>query len=416
MITVLPSCECADWQQNYLPCKHILAVIQSSKTSLGWEDMPLEYRESPHISLDVDILFKPIDYQQPTQSEKIQNPVLNVPLPTTTPTASLSAEIPKKVYPKRTNVTGCCDLLARIKDLTHECTNAEVLNTLEQSLKTVLKDLEGVKVPLVLFYLQIPQWEVYQQISLEKKQKKKCSKTKCCYEKVKVGTKKKQHLYNNRVGQKAQNMKKFFKTKMSLEEMTNTQTNTVNSPFECNNDSNEDNSSNYPTSHVHFTPVIRKRSNLRETMLKSGPDNGSLLQLKSLEPFLPRGTEILLLSICESFSPGWLFDEIINSFFWCLQAKYQNITYASSTPMLALQKQSPSGLLWKNIDISTKKYIFAPWNPTDRHWTLVVDIQQQKIIYLDPFQMELNSGYLKLLAAFMPEVLFRKFGFSGFQL
>ena len=139
----VPSCECADWQQNYLPCKHILAVIQSSKSSLGWEDMPLEYRESPYLSLDVDILFKPIDYQQPTQSEKIQNPVLNVPLPTTTPTASLSAEIPKKVCPKRTNVTRCCDLLARIKNLTHECTNAEVLNTLEQSLKTVLKDLEA---------------------------------------------------------------------------------------------------------------------------------------------------------------------------------------------------------------------------------------------------------------------------------
>ena len=47
--------------------------------------------------------------------------------------------------------------------------------------------------------------------------------------KLKLAQRKKQHLYNNRVGQKAQNMKKFFKTKMSLEEMTNTQTNTINS-------------------------------------------------------------------------------------------------------------------------------------------------------------------------------------------
>ena len=415
----VPSCECADWQQNYLPCKHILAVIQSSKSSLGWEDMPLEYRESPYLSLDVDILFKPIDYQQPTQSEKIQNPVLNVPLPTTTPTASLSAEIPKKVYPKRTNVTRCCDLLARIKNLTHECTNAEVLNTLEQSLKTVLKDLEAgcESASGIILTSDTTIGSVSTDISGKKRKKKHAPKSNVAMKKLKLAQRKKQHLYNNRVGQKAQNMKKFFKTKMSLEEMTNTQTNTINSPFECNNDSNEDNSSHHPTSHVHFTPVIRKRSNLRETMLKNGPHNVSLLQLKSLEPFLPRGTEILLLSICESFNPGWLFDEIINSFFWCLQGKYQNITYASSTSMLALQKQSPSGLLWKHIDISTKKYIFAPWNPTDRHWTLVVvDIQQQKIIYLDPFQMEVNSGYLKLLAAFMPEVLFRKFGFSGFQL
>ena len=225
-------------------------------------------------------------------------------------------------------------------------------------------------------------------------------------------------MFNNRVGQKAQNMKIFFKTNTSLEEMTNAQTNTIDNPFDNNDESDEDNKSNYPTSHIHFTPVIRKKSNLRETMLKNGPHSVSLLQLKSLEPFLPRGTEILLLSICESFSPGWLFDEIINSFFWCLQNRYHNVMYASSTSMLALQKQSPSRLLWKDIDISTKKYIFAPWNPTNDHWTLVVvDIQQQKIIYLDPLQMvEVNSTYLKLLATFMPQILFRKFGFSGFPL
>jgi hypothetical protein len=416
----VPSCECADWQQNYLPCKHILAVIQSSKNSLGWEDMPLEYRESPYISLDVDILFQPIDSQQPKQSEKILNPVLNAPLPTTTPTGSVSTEIPKKVYPKRTNVTRCCDLLARIKNLTHECTNAEVLKTLEQSLKTVLKDLEAgceSASGIILTSDTTATGSVSTDLPGNKRKKKQAAKSNVASKKLKLAQTKKRHLYNNRVGQKAQNMKKFFKTNMPLEEMTNTQANTIDSPFECNDDSNKHNSSNYPTSRVHFTPVIRKRSNLRETMLKNGPHNVSLLQLKSLEPFLPRGTEILLLSICESFSPGWLFDEIINSFFWCLQGRYQNITYASSTSMLALQKQSPSRLLWKNIDISTKKYIFAPWNPTDHHWTLVVvDIQQQKIIYLDPFQMEVNSGYLKLLATFMPQVLFTKFGFSGFQL
>ena len=62
--------------------------------------------------------------------------------------------------------------------------------------------------------------------------------------------------------------------------MTNTQTNTIDNPFERNDESDEDDKPNYPTSRIHFTPVIRKRSDLRETMLKNGPHNVSLLQLR----------------------------------------------------------------------------------------------------------------------------------------
>jgi hypothetical protein len=59
----IPSCECIDWQKNYLPCKHILAVIQNKKyDNWKWENLPTEYRESPFYTLDIDILFKPIDH------------------------------------------------------------------------------------------------------------------------------------------------------------------------------------------------------------------------------------------------------------------------------------------------------------------------------------------------------------------
>lgn len=175
-------------------------------------------------------MFQPADSKQPEQSES-QNPVFNVPLPTSiTPTGSVSAEIPKKVYPKRTHVTRCCDLLARIKNLTHECTNAEVLETLEQSLKAVLKDLEGGCESASGFILTsdtTTTGNASTDLPGNKCKKKHATKSNVATKKLKLAQTKKRHLFNNRVGQKAQNMKKFFKTNIPLEEMTNTQTNTI---------------------------------------------------------------------------------------------------------------------------------------------------------------------------------------------
>ena len=91
----------------------------------------------------------------------------------------------------------------------------------------------------------------------------------------------------------------------------------------------------------NFTPTIRKGSPLNTIILKNGPHSLSLLQLKSLEPILPRGTVILLKSIDKQFKTGWVYDEVLNSFFWLLQENNSNMLYASSTSMLALQKGLP---------------------------------------------------------------------------
>ena len=170
------------------------------------------------------------------------------------------------------------------------------------------------------------------------------------------------------------------------------------------------------TSFNKFTPNIKKSSQLRETLLKNGPHCVSLLQLKSLEPFLPRRTEIMLKSVCNSFKQGWLFDEVINSYFWCLENSNPSILYAPSTSMMVMQKGVPCGQLWKDVNIFLKKFIIAPWNPTDYHWTLVaVDLQEKKIIYLDPLQnVKDDSRFLQLLSTFMPHILQDKFGLCDF--
>ena len=97
---------------------------------------------------------------------------------------------------------------------------------------------------------------------------------------------------------------------MSLQEMTETQ-----------DESSSNGQMPRKFSYANFTPIIRKGSPLTTTILRNGPHSLSHLLLKSLEPILPRGTVILLKSISKEFKTGWLYDEVLNSFFWLLQEK-----------------------------------------------------------------------------------------------
>ena len=142
-------------------------------------------------------------------------------------------------------------------------------------------------------------------------------------------------------------------------------------------------------------------------------------EIKSLEPFLPRGTKILLKSVNRQFIAGWLFDEVLNSYFWLLQENYRNVLYAPSTSMLALQKGLPCNGLWKGEDITTKDFILAPWNPTDTHWTLVaIELRRKQIMYLDPMtNVDIHHNvFAQMLSTFMPQMLERQFHLSGFEI
>ena len=135
---------------------------------------------------------------------------------------------------------------------------------------------------------------------------------------------KKNHPYNKRVGQNAAMVKRFFQTDLSLNDMENTP------PFCRGNDTQ---TTNLSSNCANFTQIIiREGSSLTATLLKNGPHTVSLLAVKSLEPILPKGTLVLLSSVSKTtFKPGWLYDEVINSFFWYLQGQHANIVYVDST-------------------------------------------------------------------------------------
>ena len=93
--------------------------------------------------------------------------------------------------------------------------------------------------------------------------------------------------------------------------------------------------------------------------------------------------------------------------------------YAACTSMFVLQKGLPSGRLWKEENIATKKFIIPPWNPSGCHWTLVgVNLHERKIVYVDPMKdVDVNNSTLvQLLHTVMRHVLRIKIGMSGFTI
>ena len=253
--------------------------------------------------------------------------------------------------------------------------------------------------------------------SLTKRKKRKLSKsTKASPKKPRLSKlpsvkPKKRHPSNKRVGQRAAMMRRFYKTDMSLVKIETIQKPSKDTP-----------ATDPPSTHyTSFTPIIREGSSITAKLLRNGPHSVSLLEVKSLEPFLPRGTQILLRSVCEKpFIPGWLYDEVINSFFWCLHEEHVNVLYAASTSMLSLQHGGQAGRLWSEKCNENKQLIIAPWNPTNCHWTFVViDLQQKNIFYVDPLNSVAeiqNSTYMQVLAKFLPSLLERKFGLSEFRI
>ena len=48
-----PSCECADWKNNMLPCKHMFAIF-GKIDGLDWNSFSVNYRNSPYFCLDIN--------------------------------------------------------------------------------------------------------------------------------------------------------------------------------------------------------------------------------------------------------------------------------------------------------------------------------------------------------------------------
>ena len=87
----------------------------------------------------------------------------------------------------------------------------------------------------------------------------------------------------------------------------------------------------------------------------------------------------------KNFKTGWLHDEIINSFFYQLTNRNEELLSCDSTAALVISEGKSFRKLWKDQDISKKSMIIIPFNPNNCHWILVVvSIKERTIAVMDP--------------------------------
>ena len=132
-----PSCECADWKNNMLPCKHMFAIF-SKIDGLDWNSFPVNYRNSPYFCLDINnqILDKSNEKFPVCENEApelvCKNDDQNVYFKT----------LPKKHYVKRSKAHRRRESLKQINSLTFLILEEQTLGKLEEDLRDIVEDLK----------------------------------------------------------------------------------------------------------------------------------------------------------------------------------------------------------------------------------------------------------------------------------
>ncbi|XP_071810822.1 uncharacterized protein [Apostichopus japonicus] len=139
------------------------------------------------------------------------------------------------------------------------------------------------------------------------------------------------------------------------------------------------------TVYAPFTPILPPSMNPTETIVRNGPHSLNIINLKSLEPVLPRGEKMALKVWDKEFRAGWLYDEVINAFFWKMQEDNPRLIFAPSTTMTAIMHWSSTRRLWSIESLDDKDFAFIPWNATGNHWVLfALDVAKKTLLFLDP--------------------------------
>lgn len=118
-----PFCQCEDWRNTGLPCKHMVACIMLYKCL---KEFPIWYRDCPFFTKDdvfEENLFTGVHYDDDIGTEDLTL----ISEPTVTP-------LPQPVRCKRNFATACRERLQQLKGITYTIGDDEVLEELYNQL------------------------------------------------------------------------------------------------------------------------------------------------------------------------------------------------------------------------------------------------------------------------------------------
>ena len=405
-----PKCSCMDFKTNFLPCKHMFAVFEKY-ADVSWLTLPEWYRESVYMTLDNEVV-KEADIGMPSkESCEEVNLFLSLKTGAKQPvTATVACEEMNSINEIKTIASRVVSLLNEIRNVCFDVRSVKALRNSENTLKVMLADL-----------LKDCQHDGGLRVAGSTKRKslkRKRSSLNICDDLPRKHPK--PNRFASRVGKTANEMKSLHSVnglipsisslhlseKKQIKPSTNRVIAVSAAPTACENDLKKNVS--------QFTPslVSVKECDLGKTWLKNGPHAVTLLQLKSLEPVLPKYELTMLKAYDRHFNTGWLYDEIINGYLWRICKQNSNCLYVSSTNVLVLQNGGSITKMWKGIKLHETKFILMHWNPSGSHWILlVVDILQRTLIYLDPLEQPCLDTSLSVKTAkdFTNTLLLKKF-------
>ena len=129
----MPHCDCPDWAQTLLPCKHFVAVMREFK-EWTWAKFPEEYKSLPYLTLDRSVLFNSWEMGEDEPNTLDENQSVNQ--------VSHFFDLPEAKSTFRSKAASCRELLKEIKSLTYTTSDEEAMSDLYDTLNEAYSKLK----------------------------------------------------------------------------------------------------------------------------------------------------------------------------------------------------------------------------------------------------------------------------------
>ena len=223
----MPKCECPDWLQTFLPCKHFLAIFHHLP-AWQWDSLPTSYRESPLLLLDDDVM-KERPHAAVTQAndnnhedENCNNQDMGQLAESSTEEHVLPLQQPGKQ--PRNQATKCREVLQQLRNLSFLVHDPEALALLHTTLCKALIDLQQFVPKEDGILLEAPKANSRKRSATPLPCTQKTSNPLPC-------KKAKKNKFSGRVGEVANTMKKTYNISSTLEEITATNQKMAHIPY-----------------------------------------------------------------------------------------------------------------------------------------------------------------------------------------
>ena len=381
-----PSCSCADFEHNFLPCKRMLAIINAF-SDISWDSLPAWYRNSYHRNVDECVVFT--KKEKTTALEKQQS---KSNVATTEISDAMSATLNKQcnhnieevgnTHKKKVVIDKITSAMSQLRNVIFDVKSLSILQEAEGKLQDIQHALTescthdgGLRV-------------VAETRSKVESKSLKRKRNFCVFSHDELPRKyPKKNPYAFRVGSVANSLKPLRAVATLYPVIAGT------CCVHANNSSESELSPEEPksldiSSLTTITPRIGSinKGNLRNHLLKNGPYSLSMLHIKSIETVISRNELAVMKSHDQQFTPGWLYDMVIDSFLYRLCLQKSECLFVDTATTQLLQRQESINRLWINKTENTT-FVFIPWNPSGMHWILLaVHVISRKLLYLDPIE------------------------------